>query len=44
MVDAGYLAKLINEPACAINLAATFSPIRAVKFGAIAIILFFKYS
>merc|ERR1712019_11834 len=35
-VEAGYLAKLVNEPACDINLAPTISPIKAARFGATA--------
>jgi hypothetical protein len=44
MVDAGYFAKLIKEPEWEINLDPTISPIRAVKFGATADILCFRYS
>jgi hypothetical protein len=43
-VEAGYLAKFTSEPAWAINLAPTNSPTIVVRFGAIAYILFFKYS
>ena len=39
-----YLAKLIKLPACDISLAPTNSPNIIVKLGAIAFILFFKYS
>lgn len=41
-VEAGYLAKLIREPAWEINLAPTNSPIIAQRFGAIVYILFFR--
>ena len=43
-VDAGYLAKFINDPAWAISLAPTNSPTIVVRFGAIAYILFLRYS
>ena len=43
-VEAGCFARLINEPACEINLAPTISPTNTVKFGAMAFILAFKYS
>ena len=33
-VDAGYLAKLVREPAWEIKRAATMSPMRAPRFGA----------
>ena len=44
MVDEGSLAKLIKEPAFAINFAARSSPTKIVRFGAIAFILVAKYS
>lgn len=44
IVDAGYLAKVLKDPECAISLAATFYPIKVVKFGETISILFFKYS
>ena len=43
-VEAGHLARLTNEPAWQINLAPTNYPTTAVKLGAKACILFFKYS
>lgn len=43
-MEAGYLAKFINEPAFEISLAASYSPIKVDVFGAIAYILLFKYS
>ena len=43
-VDAGYLAKLTMLPAWEINLAPTNSPTIVVRFGAIAYILFLRYS
>lgn len=33
-VDAGYFARLVNEPACEIKRAPTKSPMSACKFGA----------
>lgn len=44
MVEAGYLAKVLNEPEWAISLAATVYPMSSVKFGETISILFFKYS
>jgi len=44
MVEAGYFARLMREPACAMSFAPTSSPTIVVRFGAIAYILFFKYS
>jgi len=41
-VDAGYFARFINDPAFAISLAASYSPIRKEMLGAIACILFFR--
>jgi hypothetical protein len=43
MVDAGYLARVLNDPECAISFAATLSPIKLVKFGETIYILSFKY-
>lgn len=43
-VEAGYLARLIKDPAWEISLAPTNSPSIFVRLGAIAFILFFKYS
>lgn len=43
MVEAGYLARVTREPALVRSLAPTFSPIRAVKFGATFIILSLRY-
>jgi len=43
-VEAGYLAKLINDPALAISFAASYSPIKNEVLGAIAYILFLRYS
>ena len=43
MVEAGYLANVLNEPECAINLAATVYPISYVKFGDTIYILFLRY-
>jgi hypothetical protein len=37
-VEAGNFAKFVNDPACEINLAATVSPRRDVRFGAIVFI------
>merc|ERR1719245_1113864 len=42
-VDAGYLAKLVKDPAWDINLAPTTSPIKAAKFGATLPILSCRY-
>ena len=42
-VDAGYLARLVNDPAWEISLAPTVSPINAAKFGATLPILSCKY-
>mmetsp|Transcript_3623 Transcript_3623/g.10079 ORF Transcript_3623/g.10079 Transcript_3623/m.10079 type:complete len:203 (-) Transcript_3623:523-1131(-) len=42
-VDAGYFAKLVSEPACEINRAATASPMSARKFGATTSILRVRY-
>ena len=44
MVEPGYLAKLIKDPALAINLAAITSPTTADKLGATTIILLIRYS
>lgn len=43
MVEAGYLANVLNDPEWAINLAAMLSPIKLVKFGETIYILSFKY-
>lgn len=43
MVEAGYFAKVLKDPECAISLAATLYPIRVVKLGETISILFFKY-
>ena len=44
MVEAGYLANVESEPEWAISLAATFSPIKVVKFGDTVYILSLRYS
>ena len=33
-VDAGYLARLVSEPACEMRRAPTMSPMRAARLGA----------
>ena len=43
-VDAGHLAKFTKLPAWQMSLAPTVSPTSAVRLGASASILFFKYS
>lgn len=43
IVEAGYLANVLNEPEWEISLAATVYPINSVKFGDTIYILFFKY-
>jgi len=42
-VDAGYFASVVKDPALVNSLAPTFSPIKAVKFGATLIILSLRY-
>merc|ERR1719398_304760 len=42
-VEAGYLARLVKDPACEISLAPTTSPIRVAKLGATLPILSCKY-
>mmetsp|Transcript_21773 Transcript_21773/g.61982 ORF Transcript_21773/g.61982 Transcript_21773/m.61982 type:complete len:226 (+) Transcript_21773:494-1171(+) len=42
-VDAGALARFVREPALLINLAATVSPMRALRFGATIDILSVRY-
>mmetsp|Transcript_22054 Transcript_22054/g.86720 ORF Transcript_22054/g.86720 Transcript_22054/m.86720 type:complete len:231 (+) Transcript_22054:480-1172(+) len=42
-VEAGYLARLVRLPACAIRRAATSSPIRAARLGATTAILRTRY-
>ena len=42
IVDAGYLARVLKDPEWAINLAATSSPIREVRFGETIYILFLR--
>lgn len=44
IVEAGYLARVLKDPECAINLAATFSPIKLVKLGETFSILSLRYS
>jgi len=44
MVEPGYLAKFIKLPAWEINLDPINSPTKTVKFGAMAYILFLRYS
>lgn len=43
-VDAGYLAKLVREPALDISLAPTWSPMSTVRFGATLFIFVCRYS
>ena len=43
-VLAGYLARLRREPALAINLAASYSPMRYEVLGAMACMRFLRYS
>mmetsp|Transcript_6368 Transcript_6368/g.14143 ORF Transcript_6368/g.14143 Transcript_6368/m.14143 type:complete len:249 (-) Transcript_6368:399-1145(-) len=43
-VEAGCFARFISDPACAISLAPTSSPTMIERLGAIACILFFRYS
>lgn len=43
IVEAGYLAKVVKDPAWEINLAATFSPIKLVRLGATRLILSVRY-
>ena len=42
MVEAGYLANVLNEPEWEMSLAATVSPMSSVRFGDTISILFFK--
>lgn len=42
IVEAGYLAKLVNEPEWEISFEPTISPIKAVKLGATAFILYLR--
>ena len=42
-VDAGYLAKLVRDPACEMRRAPTVSPIKAAKLGATQDILSCRY-
>jgi len=44
IVEAGYLAKVERDPEWAISLAATFYPIKLVKFGDTDSILSLRYS
>jgi hypothetical protein len=43
-VDAGYLARLVREPAWEMSRAATVSPMRACKLGATSSIFDLRYS
>ncbi len=43
IVEAGYLAKVLNEPEWEISLAATVYPMSSVRLGDTIYILFFKY-
>jgi len=44
MVEAGYLERLVKPPAWEISFEPTISPMRAERFGATAVILWWRYS